>query len=199
MQMDDEDKVFLFDMDGSLADYEGTLLADLERLRSPGEAAVTDIHQAWHQPHLRSRIEAITARPGWWAGLPPLESGMQVYRLAMEMGFDCQILTKGPKRWPRAWAEKVDWCQHHLGAEVDVHIVSDKGLVYGVALYDDYPEYIQAWLRYRTRGLVIMPVNSGNRDFAHPNVVPYDGTNLVAVERAMVSARDRPAGAELKL
>ena len=83
------------------------------------------------------------------------------------------------------------------GAEV--HVVSDKGLVYGMALYDDYPPYIQAWLRHRTRGLVVMPVSELNRDFRHPNVLPYDGTNLAEVERAMRVVLARKPGEELRL
>jgi 5'-nucleotidase len=192
-------KVFLFDLDGSLADYDGTLLADLERMRSPGEPAVTEVREAFGQPHLRARIDAVTARPGWWAGLPPLEAGMAVYRLAMDMGFDCQVLTKGPKYQPRAWAEKVEWCQRHLGPDVDVHVVSDKGLVYGVALYDDYPRYVEAWLEHRRRGLVVMPASSSNQDFRHPNVIRYDGTNLAEVERAMRIVLGRKPGEELRL
>jgi hypothetical protein len=192
-------KVFLFDLDGSLANYDGTLLADLERMRSPAEPAVTEVRAAFDQPHLRARINAITARPGWWAGLPPLEAGMAVFRLAQQMGFDCQVLTKGPKYQPLAWAEKVEWCQQHLGPDVDVHVVSDKGLVYGVALYDDYPRYIEAWLEHRLRGLVIMPVNASNREFRHPNVLPYDGSNLAEVERAMQVVLLRRPGEELRL
>jgi hypothetical protein len=191
-------KVFLFDLDGSLADYDGMLLADLERLRSPPELALADLREAWEQPHLRNRIDVITARPGWWAGLPPLEAGMAIYRMAKEMGFDCQV-TKGPRSKPRAWAEKVEWCQRHLGPEVDVHVVSDKGLVYGVALYDDYPAYIEAWLRNRPRGLVIMPVNVRNRDFRHPNLLAYDGGNLGQVEQAMRIVLRRRPGEELRL
>jgi hypothetical protein len=192
-------KVFLFDLDNSLADYNGTLLADLERMRSPAEPAVTEVRETFGQPHLRARIDAVTSRPGWWAGLPPLEAGMAVYDLAKEMGFDCQVLTKGPKYQPRAWTEKVEWCQRHLGPDVDVHVVSDKGLVYGVALYDDYPRYAEAWLEHRPRGLVVMPFCEGNRDFRHPNVIRYDGTNLAEVERAMRIVLVRKPGEELRL
>jgi 5'-nucleotidase len=192
-------KVFLFDLDGSLADYDGALLADLERLRSPDEPALTEVRPAFAVPHLRARIDAVIARPGWWSSLPPLEAGMAVYRLALALGFDCQVLTKGPKYQPRAWAEKVEWCQRHLGPDVDVHVVSDKGLVYGVALYDDYPRYAEAWLTHRPRGLVVMLANTGNKDFRHPNVLRYDGTNLAEVERAMRIVLDRKPGEELRL
>jgi hypothetical protein len=195
----DLSKVFLFDMDGSLADFDGTLLADLERLRAPEEPVVTDLEQAYQQPHLRNRASMIRSQPGWWANLPPLAAGMIVYRKAKEMGFDCQVLTKGPKKQSRAWAEKVDWCQRHLGPDVDIHIVSDKGLVYGVALYDDYPPYIEAWLEHRPRGLVIMPIKSSNKGLRHPNVIPFDGLNLSEVERAMTIAFNRRPGEELRL
>jgi hypothetical protein len=193
-------KVFLFDLDGSLADYEGTLLADLNRLRGPEEPLLTEWTRAvWSQPHLRARLDVITARPGWWTDLPPLQHGMAVYHLALKMGFNCQVLTKGPRRQPRAWMEKVEWCQRHLGPEVDIHIVSDKGLVYGVALYDDYPKYIEAWLEHRPRGLVVMPVSEGNKDFHHPNVIRDDGTNLPRVEEAMRIVLGRKPGEELRL
>lgn len=192
-------KVFLFDMDNSLADFDAALLADLERLRGPDEPPLPSVAEAWQRPHLRARAQLIRARPGWWAELRPLEAGMAVYRKAVELGFDCQVLTKGPKGHSRAWAEKVDWCQRRLGPDVDIHVVSDKGLVYGVALYDDYPPYVEAWLRHRPRGLVVMPAHEHNRDFRHPNVVPYDGTNLAEVERAMRVALARRPGEELRL
>jgi 5'-nucleotidase len=191
-------RVFLFDMDGSLADFDGSLRLELERMRGPEEPP-TDLPRAWQTPHLRARIEAVRSRPGWWAQLPPLEAGMRVYRKALEIGFDCQVLTKGPKGHSRAWAEKVDWCKRWLGPDVDVHIVSDKGLVYGRALYDDHPPYVEAWLRHRPRGLVVMPVNALNRDFRHPNVLPYDGENFDAVERAMRVVAARRPGEELRL
>lgn len=82
---------------------------------------------------------------------------------------------------------------------MDVHVVSDKGLVYGVALYDDYPRYIEAWLEHRPRGLVVMPANASNKHFSHPNVIRYDGTTLAEVERAMRIVLVRKPGEELRL
>jgi hypothetical protein len=195
----DLSKVFLFDMDGSLADYHGALLAEMNRLRSPGEPEVRDTVEVWEKDYLKRRAQLITSQPGWWAELKPLDWGMTVYGKAKEMGFNCQVLTKGPKRWPRAWMEKVEWCQRHLGSDVDIHIVSDKGLVYGVGLYDDYPEYARTWLRHRPRGLVIMPAYPKNADFVHPNVLRFDGSNLEEVVRAMRAAYERKAGETLRM
>jgi hypothetical protein len=66
--------------------------------------------------------------------------------------------------------------RRHLGPEVDVQVVPDKGLVYGVGLYDGYPRYTGAWLEHRPCGLVVMLANAGNRDFRRPNVIRYVGS-----------------------
>lgn len=193
--------IALFDMDGSLADFDGALARDLEELRSPGEPALT-ADTLWRQetgPHVRARMRLIKAQPGWWLNLAPIPMGMQILELCRRAGFDVHVLTKGPKRHSNAWDEKVQWCQRHLGSDVDIHVTSDKGLVYGKLLYDDYPEYMLRWLRHRPRGLGIMPANANNRDFAHPNVVKWDGTNLDEVARAVAAAKGRSPGEDLVL
>jgi hypothetical protein len=193
--------IALFDMDGSLADYVGGMVRNLDTLRSPGEPAITD-ENLWdieNLGHLRARMDLIKSQPGWWLGLEPIPLGMQVLALCQQLGFAVHILTKGPKRHSLAWDEKVRWCQRHVGPDVDIHVTSDKGLVYGKMLYDDYPEYMLRWLRHRPRGLGIMPVTPHNRDFTHPNVVRWDGTNLEEVARAITAAKNRNPGEPLVL
>lgn len=196
--MTDDLNIGLFDMDGSLADYEGRLLRDLEILRSPEEPVHENVHDE-SQPHIVARTRLIKSQPGWWLDLPTIEIGLEVYRMALELGFNCQILTKGPKRYPDAWKEKVQWCQKHIGMGVDVHVVSDKQLVYGKFLYDDFPDYMLRWLHYRPRGLGIMPVNKHNADFQHPQVLKYDGANLVEVMTALNTVKGRAPGSPLTL
>jgi hypothetical protein len=193
--------IALFDIDGSLADYDGALIRDLEELRSPGEPPVTG-QSMWElakQEHIAARMRLIKSQPGWWLGLTPIPMGMQILELCRRSGFDIHILTKGPKRLPNAWEEKVQWCQRYINEAVDIHITSDKGLVYGKLLYDDYPDYVLRWLRHRPRGLGIMPVTAHNGDFAHPNVVKWDGTNLAEVTRAIAAAKARKPGEDLVL
>ena len=190
--------VALFDMDGSLADYVGALARNLNMLAGPNEENITadNLYALEQKAYIHNRMRLIKQQPDFWLNLEPIEMGMQALELAKKVGFDIHILTKGPKKIAAAWKEKVEWCQKHLG-DVDIHITSDKGLVYGKVLYDDYPEYMLRWLKYRSRGLGIMPVTMYNRDFRHPNVVMWDGTNIVELTYALVAAFNRQSGEEL--
>ena len=126
----------------------------------------------------------IKSLPGWWRNLPTIEMGMQIFNLARTLGFTNHILTKGPRHHANAWQEKVEWCRRYLG-DVQVHITSNKGLVYGKFLYDDFPEYCELWLAHRPRGLVIMPDTEYNQNFHHPQVLRWTGKNLDEVLHAL--------------
>ena len=193
-----EDSIGLFDLDGSLADYDKAVLTGLARLQAPHEPLIDAVRPAFEIPHLYARIDLITREPGWWLNLEPIALGFQILELAKEIGFQIQVLTQGPKTNPLAWKEKVEWCQRHLGSDTDIHITRNKGLVYGKFLYDDYPVYMLRWLEHRPRGLGIMPVNSSNADFRHPQVVRWDGTNLDEVTESLQAAFHRPAGERLQ-
>lgn len=189
----------LFDMDGSLAAYPEQLLKDLARLRAPEEPELTDVWEAEKRfPHIKERMRLIKAQPNWWFNLPPIENGLRVFREAERIGFQNHILTKGPKAHSAAWTEKHMWCAHHLGG-VPVTVTSDKSLVYGKFLYDDFPDYAVSWLQHRPNGLVIMPVNPWNADFTHPRCLKWDGTNWDQVTRALKLVFDRKHGEPLKL
>lgn len=186
--MSESDNTFLWDMDGSLADYEAALIRDLNLLRSPQEVQVErgNLWDLEKFDHIRERMHLIKNQPGWWLNLAPILKGFAVFSIAKEIGFRNQILTKGPHNRSRAWAEKVEWCAKHL-SEADICIVSKNGGesvpqksgVYGKVLYDDYPDYVQGWLEHRPRGLAIMPVRKGvelkHSVYAHPNVIKWDG------------------------
>jgi hypothetical protein len=200
------ERIAWFDMDGSLFDFDGHLRKSLIPLCSPDELkllysmGLSELEKAY--PHIEARTRLIKDLPGWWRDMPPLESGFEVFRMAQSVGFDCRILTKGPKLSPIAWMEKVQCCHEHLGDKIDIAIVSsedDKGEVYGRVLYDDYRPNMEAWLQNRPRGLGIMPVTESNKDFVHPNVVKYDGTNVDAVQAALQKAWDRQSQKPLVL
>ena len=193
-----EEKICLIDMDGTLFDYEGQLREDLKLLASPNEEEVENL---WDEniPWLKARINLIKAQKGWWRQLPLMEDGERLFKIAMEIGFLCKILTKGPKNHPQAWAEKVECCAERLPIKnVDITIVGkEKKGVYGRVLIDDYPEYMDQWLSKRPRGLGIMPLRSYNKDYKHPNVILVDN-NFSDIEIAMKSAFNRKEGQHWK-
>ena len=85
----------------------------------------------------------------------------------------------------------------NLGKDIDITITRDKSLVYGKVLVDDYPAYAERWLKHRSRGLVIMPANKDNREYKHPQVIRFDGSNLAQVREAMERVKLRKPYEEL--
>lgn len=147
----DTEKIALFDMDGTLVDYDGQLLRSLEAIRSPHEPHPDELYDEMPE-WMEQRRQMITSQVGWWKRLPIFGLGWEVLEACKSIGFSISVLTKGPSRKCQAWAEKVEWCNEHLKGYIDgVTITQDKGLVYGRVLVDDYPEYIERWLRWRPR------------------------------------------------
>jgi hypothetical protein len=176
-------KIALFDMDQTLTDYDTTLLNDLERLRCSNEDRVTNLYGKLPS-YIEERIRLIKRQPGWWENLPELKLGIKLLTKAIDIGFDVHILTQGPYSNSAAWAEKIEWCKTLLPHVVKITITRDKSLMYGRVLVDDFPEYMDAWLKWRPRGLGIMPVSSNNKDYEHPNVVMFDDSNFnFAIEK----------------
>jgi 5'-nucleotidase len=168
-----EQPIALFDMDGTLCDYDGALDAALSALRSPKEPTrrIRDREPKW----LKARMDLIRSRVEWWEKLPMFKLGFHIWELAGELNLRRMILTQGPKRNPNAWVGKKLWIDRNLGQDTEVTITRDKGLVYGKMLVDDFPDYILKWVKWRPRGLVIMPASDENKNFRHPQVFRYDG------------------------
>jgi len=187
-------QIGLFDMDGSLADYEGQLKKDLLPCLHPEDRKRFLELGMWQADELepfKSIIRLIKKQPCWWRHLPVLEDGMRIYNLAQKIGFKNEILTKGPRRYSRAWKEKLEWCQEHFGDDIDVNAVSNKSRFYGKFLYDDYPDYMDPWLKHRPRGIGIMPANQTNLKYSHPRCIKWDGTNYDEVKAALEACYKR--------
>jgi len=196
--------IFLWDLDRSLADYDAAMIRDLNKIRSPEEEPFTP-DNVWTKraPYIHERMEMIKSIPGWWRKLDPLLKGFAVYNLAVKMGFYNVVLTRSSKS--HIWTEKYEWCEKFLGENHPVHMVSnEKSGVYGKALYDDYPPFVEGWLSHRPRGLAIMPINKRTKPepiHKHPNVILWDGQQETFdyIERMMKRVLERTPGTPLVL
>ena len=190
----DEKPVILFDLDGTLCDYEGQLCSDLEQMRSPDEPVITrdNIHAAHWEPWIEARIHAIKRQPDWWIALPRFQLGWDILAMAEPL-FAIHILTKGPSTFMDAWRQKGEWVRRNMFMPVCIHVTEEKRGCYGRVLVDDYTDYVTNWLKDRPRGLVVMPANAGNKNFAHPNVIRYDGSkdSYFLVSNALHAAAQR--------
>ena len=189
-----DDLIALFDLDGTLVDYDKGMFESLNDLQSEHEPPLT-FERMHNLPSAYERRRKLVCKiPGWWLSLKEFKLGFDVLRMAIDLGFQPNILTKGPLHSPNAWKEKVEWCQTHvtpLYEDFGMNIVTEKSMVYGRVLVDDFPPYIWRWLQKRPRGLVIMPAHVYNQDAELPNIIRYDGTNGEQVLRALVMAKNR--------
>lgn len=193
MKGEEVEHIALLDMDGTVADYELAMRNDLAKLKGPEETEDYPIHGDAPE-FIKQRMRLIKLQPDWWFNLPKVKLGFDLYDEVRRLGFKVHVLTKGPWKTSAAWSEKLRWCRKHLHPEVGVTITEDKGLVYGKVLIDDYPPYMERWLRWRPRGLGIMPARAYNEGYEHPNVIRYDGTNMEQITEALSNAKQRKTG-----
>jgi FMN phosphatase YigB (HAD superfamily) len=189
--MKEELPIALFDMDGTLCDYESALFVELEKLRSPEEKSFRGYIDEKTPAHILNRASLIRSHKEWWVNIPKLKLGWDVLGVAENLEYKIKILTQGPRKIPIAWAGKKEWIDKYFWEDIDLTLTRDKGDVYGRVLVDDYPNYISKWLKWRKNGLVIMPANDLNFDYKHKQVIRYDGSNLDEVSNAMKRARGR--------
>jgi len=78
------ENIALFDMDGTLCDYDNGLFDELEKLKSPYE-------QTFHPPirnnapdYIKARADLIRKSEDWWANLPKLKFGFDILNVAIE-------------------------------------------------------------------------------------------------------------------
>jgi 5'-nucleotidase len=179
------EQIALFDLDGTLCDYDEALEHSMKSLQSPQEPEYEGVPHDDAPLYLRNRANLIRAFEDWWVALKPFKLGFDILNISKEIGYHPAILTQGPKLNPAAWSGKKKWIDAHLGHETDIIITRDKGLVYGKVLVDDFPKYILRWLRWRPRGLVIMPAQKHNENFTHPQVLRYTGKNKKSIYSAL--------------
>lgn len=191
-KIDPDKPVALIDLDGTLANFDFALEREMGKLRSPYEPPMDPAVSHDDEPDwLRARRDLIKRTPGFWRTLPKIDVGFEVLDVIRSLGFRLVVLSNGPAKIPAAWAEKVSWCREHV-PDADVTVGRDKGLVYGRVLFDDWPPYIERWLRWRPRGLVIMLDHPHNQAFqGDPRVLRYTGVEQGELRERLARAAGR--------
>jgi len=187
--------VALIDMDGTLCDYHGAMKRDMLKILSRHESLNEEFHKD-KRTYITNRMDMIKNQPNWWLNLEKLESGFEILEMLHSLDFENHILTKGPTKTTAAWSQKIEWCKENIPEHIDHSVLmtehqEGKGLVYGKVLVDDYPPYVLSWLKYRPRGLVILPNQRWNANFTHPNVIRFNDKNKVKIKEALQAARHR--------
>lgn len=186
-------KVALIDLDGTTANYDKAMLEALSKIGAPGEQVDPSMFHDHAAPHIVARQKLIRNAPGFWRNLERIELGFKVVQWMREIGYTLHVLTKGPRSSQNAWTEKAQWTVDNI-PDAAITVTSDKSLVYGTVLFDDFPPYFMGWLENRSRGLVVCLDHPHNRDIVHPNVVRYDGTNDDRIKEVLLKAYNRPSG-----
>ena len=192
--MGEEKLVALFDLDGTMCDYVDEMKRDLEKLRSPDEPILDPFKINDDNPkyqYLWDRMSLIKSEADWWANLPKLQLGFDVLEIAKELGYYTEILTQAPRTNPAALAGKLRWILSNMDKDTDFTMTRNKSRHYGRVFVDDFRGYVVPWLEHRKNGLVIMPSNEYNKDFEHPQVIMYDGSNIAQVRDGLVKAMRR--------
>lgn len=186
-----EDLIALFDLDSTLADFHKSLRDHLEAMRSPSEP-MFDWEKDWDEERwpdwLKARVRIIKSKVGFWRNLPRLEAGFDILNIANKYEFNCQILSRGPKWHPPAFAEKAEWCAQYV-PDLHINLVRNKSQYYGKILVDDWPGYFMEWLKVRPRGWVIAVDAPWNRHVEHPRLIKYNGKNLKEVDEVFFRVR----------
>lgn len=186
--MEDVDLIGLFDMDDTLVDYTGGIIKSLNNIKSDAELEYKS--PIPRNALNKARVDIVRNVPGWWENLKRLKLGFDVYELAKELGYQLHVATQGPLSSSNAWTEKFNWVKREI-PEAMITITRKKSLIYGRFLVDDYPEFLEEWLKYRPRGIGIMPAHPHNENFSHPRVIRYDGTNLDEVREKLLLVKNR--------
>ena len=167
--------IALVDLDGTLADFDGEMTRRMRRLQAPCEEPYVSVGNVDGAPYVEERKLLIKSQPGFWRGLAKLSLGFEILDVLRELRFTTHVLSKAPREPKSAYTEKAEWCAIHV-PDLPVMLTQDKGLHYGKVLVDDWTPYITRWLKWRKRGLVVVPAQPWNADFKHPNAIRYTGS-----------------------
>lgn len=179
--------IALFDLDGTLADHDAAARRGMNAIKSPSEPDWVPSATRDAPDHIRERLRLVRSQPGWWESLDRYAPGFEILAEARTLEFECHILTKGPRSASNSWTEKLLWCRRHV-PDLLVTVTQDKGLVHGDVLVDDWPPYLERWLKRHPRGLAIVPAHPWNEGFSHRRALRHEGPGTITGVRGLLAA-----------
>lgn len=173
-------KTILYDVDGTLFNFEKKIIQDLNAMNSPNEQEITALYREDIPDHLWDRMTYIKNQPGWWFTLPKIDNGFKLWEFTKNRGFRHVIVAKAPSCNELAIAEKIINIRKHFGRNVPFHIVSDeesyvKTDVKGDIIVEDSAMFAENWLEANPLGWSILMDNKYNKDFNHDRCVRFNG------------------------
>jgi FMN phosphatase YigB (HAD superfamily) len=79
--------IALFDLDGTLADFDAAMQHKLEELRSPSEDPKADETAFEDVPYVKARRRLVKSQPGFWRDLATIPLGFQLLEEARAQRF----------------------------------------------------------------------------------------------------------------
>ena len=137
----------LIDMDGVLADFDGTFLKLWRELHPdkffvPIEERRSFFVKDEYPDELKPLMSKIIWGPGFFRHMLPVEGGKEALTEMEEMGYEVFICTSPLSTYRNCVLEKFEWVDKHLGPKWVNRIIltKDKTLVKADYLIDDKPE-----------------------------------------------------------
>lgn len=143
----DTSKIFLVDMDGVVADFEGGFITAWQQ-KYPGRPYVplgerktfklTDDYPL----EMVEDVKKVYCTPGFFGNLPVIPGAVEAIQEMHNCGHEIFFCTSPLSSWENCVGEKHAWIEHTFGREWvrKIILTKDKTLINGDLLIDDNPE-----------------------------------------------------------
>lgn len=152
----------LIDCDGVCSDFLGGLF---NRLNYKGPPLTTWNFTSVLSPEQQIEAERILNTYEFWASLEPIPGAVPAIAFIRSLGFEVHWVTSPWHTCPNWGSARRYWLNEHFQAiGNEITITHRKDLVRGLALIDDKPSHVKAWLERNPDGLAFLFAQSYNAD-----------------------------------
>ncbi|MCB0844691.1 MAG: 5'-3'-deoxyribonucleotidase [Bacteroidetes bacterium] len=141
--------IILVDMDGVLADFEGSFIKKYRKKHPDKRFLKLEERNTFYlkeqyasiSPELGELAFQLFTAPGFFRELDPMPGGKEALQKMEELGHDVRICTSPLTQYENCVLEKYQWIEAHFGHAFTkkMFMVKDKTMVKGDILIDDRP------------------------------------------------------------